>query len=277
MRADLHIHTTFSDGELTPAQAAQKAFEAGLDAFAVTDHDECRGCAAVEAPAGITAVSGIELAAHMDGEVHVLGYGINCGSKALLSYVRSAAESRFERAAEIVWRLSRDGFDIGMDEVQNAAGGRVIGRPHIAAVLQNKGYAASVSEAFERYLSSAAPYYVPQKKLTVERAAALILEAGGWPVLAHPGLLSGAVFGFLLPRLAAMGFWGVEAYHPAHTDGQCAEFESLARLHGLFVTSGSDYHGSFTPRVGIGQETRGSRYLSESLLNIINASEKRTS
>ncbi len=276
MRADLHIHTTFSDGELTPDQAAQKAIDAGLDAFAVTDHDECRGFAALTKAQGITAIAGIELAAQMGAEVHVLGYNIDCRSEALVGHSEKAAVSRLNRAYEIVERLKGGGFEISMDEVLNACGGDVVGRPHIAAVLVNKGYAPSVAAAFERYLGSGAPYYVPQNKITVARAAELILAAGGLPVLAHPGLLSGSVFARLLPKLKEMGFWGIEAYHPAHTDGQCIEFESLARSSGLYVTTGSDFHGSSTPRVGIGEETRCSHYLERSLFILIKESEKRS-
>jgi len=276
MKADMHIHTTFSDGELTPQEVSQKAAAAGLDAFAITDHDECRGSGAIEHLAGVKAIAGIELAAQLNGEVHVLGLNIDCSNEALIAHVEKAASSRLDRAYEIIDRLSRDGITVSMDEVKEACGGDVIGRPHIAAALVKKGYAASVADAFDRYLSKHAPYYVPQKKITVARAAELILAAGGKPVLAHPGLLSGRQLNSLMPQLKELGFWGVEAYHPAHTDGQCIEYESAARQMGLFVTVGSDFHGSSTPRVGIGQEIRMSNYLVESLFILINESEKRT-
>lgn len=274
MKVDLHIHTTFSDGELTPQEVSQRAAAAGLAAFAITDHDECRGFGTLEKTDG--AIAGIELAAHMNGEVHVLGLDINCGNDTLVAHVQKAAHSRVNRAYEIIERLNHDGIAVSMDEVKEACGGDVIGRPHIAAVLVKKGFAATVSDAFDRYLSSHAPYYVPQKKISVSSAAELILGAGGKPVLAHPGLLGGSVLGGLLPQLKEMGFWGVEAYHPAHTDGQCVEYESVARQKKLFVTSGSDFHGSSTPRVGIGEETRSSSYLQESLLILISESEKRS-
>lgn len=276
MRADLHIHTTFSDGELTAQEAAQRASAAGLDAFAITDHDECRGFCALKKTDGITAIAGIELAAYLDGEVHVLGLDIDCGDEALIAHVEKAGGLRRIRAIEIIERLNRDGIMVSMDEVKEVCGGDVIGRPHIAAVLVKNGFAASVTDAFDRYLSSRAPYYVPQKKITVNKAAELILGAGGKPVLAHPGLLGGSVRGSLMPQLKEMGFWGVEAYHPAHTDGQCVEYESMARQMGLFVTAGSDFHGSSTPRVGIGEETRSSSFLKESLLVLIKESEKRS-
>lgn len=270
MRADLHIHTTFSDGELTPDEVAQRAADAKLNAFAITDHDECAGFLALKPVKGVKAIAGIELAADMGGEVHVLGYGINCDSGSLVKHVERAANSRLVRACEIIERLRRDGFEISIDDVRDACGGDVIGRPHIAAVLVKKGYVSSVAEAFDAFLGSCAPYYVPQNKITVARAAALIQEAGGRAVLAHPGLISGSSLTRLMPQLKEMGFWGVEAYHPAHTDGQCIEFVSLARQQGLYVTAGSDFHGSATPRVQIGEERRTSRYLEESLFVLIN-------
>lgn len=276
MKADLHIHTTFSDGELSPEEVAVRASQMGLDAFAITDHDECRGFGALSHSQGTKAIAGIELAAQMDGEVHVLGYHIDCSHPGLVAHAQKAANSRLNRACEIIGRLNTDGFDISTDEVLRACGGDVVGRPHIAAVLVSKGYASTVSEAFERYLGSSAPYYVPQNKISVAQAAQLIADAGGLPVLAHPGLLPGSVFSQLMPKLKGLGFWGVEAYHPAHTDGQCVMFESLARSGGLHVTSGSDYHGSATPRVGIGQESRTSHYLEQSLFVLINESEKRS-
>lgn len=276
MKADLHIHTTFSDGELTPQQVAQSAAAAGLDVFAITDHDECRGFGAINHTNGVRAIAGIELAAQLDGEVHVLGLDIDCTNEALITHVEKAANSRLTRAMEIIERLNRDGMTVSIAEVKEACGGDVIGRPHIASVLVKKGFAASVADAFDRYLSSRAPYYVPQKKITVLRAAQLISEAGGKPVLAHPGLLGGSQLSRLMPQLKEMGFWGIEAYHPAHTDGQCIEYESTARQMGLFVTAGSDFHGSSTPRVGIGEEIRTSYYLEESMFILIKESEKRS-
>ncbi len=276
MTADLHIHTTYSDGELTPRDVARKAAAAGLNAFAITDHDECRGFGEIIKTDGITAIAGIEFAAQLEGEVHVLGLNIDCGNEALMAHVEKAANSRLNRAAEIIERLNRDGITVSMDDVKEVCGGDVIGRPHIASVLVKKGFAASAADAFGRYLSSRAPYYVPRNKITVNRAAELILGAGGKPVLAHPGLLGGSKRNVLISKVKHMGFWGVEAYHPAHTDGQCIEFESMARQAGLFVTAGSDFHGSSTPRVGIGEERRTSNYLEESMLVLINESEKRS-
>lgn len=263
MRMDLHVHTTFSDGDLTPQQVVREAAAAGLCAIALTDHDECRGFAAVDDMMGIGVIAGIELAAQHGGEVHVLGLGIDTGNAALLDHVEKAANARRVRAFAMLDRLFRVGVMIEMEDVESECRGGVIGRPHMAAALVKKGYAETTQEAFEKYLSVKTPYYVPQQRISVAQAAALIRQAQGLAVLAHPGLLGEKVLCMLEPHMKDMGFWGIEAYHPAHSDGQCAEYESIARRRALYVTSGSDYHGSLT-RVLIGGETRGGAFLQES-------------
>jgi predicted metal-dependent phosphoesterase TrpH len=140
-----------------------------------------------------------------------------------------------------------------------------VGRAHIAEALVRKGYAADVKDAFARFLSSRAPYYVPYEKIGVDGAAKMISGAGGLAVLAHPGLMAPGVWDSIYPKLKDMGFWGVEAYHPSHTDGQCREYESLARARGLYVTAGSDFHGGVKPDIALGQEKRGGAYLRESM------------
>lgn len=267
MRMDLHVHTTFSDGELLPQQVVEAASAAGLDAIALTDHDECRAMSALGQEPGIGVIAGIELAAQYGGEVHVLGLGIDWRNAALLEHVHKAAGARRVRASAMLDRLFRVGVVIEIAEVEAQCRGGVMGRPHIASALVKKGYAKNTREAFEKYLSVKTPYYVPQQRIGAAQASALIRQAGGLVVLAHPGLLGAGVMNLLWPHLAEMGFWGIEAYHPAHTDGHCLEYESMARQKGLFVTCGSDYHGSFT-RVGIGGETRGGSYLQKSLYEL---------
>jgi len=264
MRMDLHVHTTFSDGELSPQQAVDAACSAGMDAIALTDHDECRGSSKVSDGCGIIVIPGIEFSSYFDGEVHVLGLGVDCANESLLGYVEKAAKARRARAYAMLERLTKAGVEIGMEEVEAQCVSSVIGRPHLAAVLVDKGYVKTAKEAFEKYLSAKSPYYVQQQRISAARAAELIRQSGGHAVLAHPGLLNESVWNGIKPHLKTLGFWGIEAYHPSHTNGQCKEYESWARQSGLFVTSGSDYHGSYT-KVGIGEETRTSRYLQQSL------------
>ena len=151
-----------------------------------------------------------------------------------------------------------------MADVERAAGGGVIGRPHIARALVEKGYAESVSDAFERFVGRQAPFYVPLEKISAANAAAVILQAGGRPVLAHPGLLKPGIFDALAARMTDAGFWGIEAYHPSHTDGQCRIYESEARRLGLYVTAGSDFHGTLGQGAELGNEKRGGDYLQKS-------------
>ena len=265
MRFDLHIHTTYSDGEYTPQQVVDMAADAGLGGIAITDHDACRGISDIADSRGLTVLAGIEISATYGGEVHVLGLGIDPRSDAVLAHVSKAEKQRHSRAVRIMDMLRASGVDMTLEDVEKASGAGVIGRPHFAAVLVAKGYASSPKEAFSRYLGRHAPFFVPLARVSVRQAADIIANAGGKAVLAHPGLMSGSVCDALVPQLKTLGFWGIEAYHPAHTDGQCRAFESMARSHGLYVTAGSDFHGSVKPGVAIGDERRGGGYLKRSL------------
>ncbi len=265
MRLDLHVHTDFSDGDYSPRQIAQMAAEAGLDGVALTDHDECRGFGALEPAAGLLLIPGIEIAAHEgDSEVHVLGLDIDWRHETMAGYSEKATGRRKRRAQTVTEKLRAAGYDVDMADVEQSAGGGVIGRPHIARALVNKGYAESISDAFERFISREAPFYVPLDKISAADAAAMILKAGGKPVLAHPGLLKPGIFDTLAGQLADAGFWGMEAYHPSHTDGQCRIFESEARRLGLYVTAGSDFHGTLGQGTALGNEKRGGAYLQRS-------------
>ncbi|MFA5674946.1 MAG: PHP domain-containing protein [Christensenellales bacterium] len=265
---DLHVHTTFSDGDLTPVQTVQKAIAAGLDAVAITDHDECRAPGTLSSFSGIGVIPGIELSAQHNGEVHVLGLGIDINNEALRAHIENASNARRVRVYAMIDRLSRAGIAIRPADVEAECRGKIIGRPHMAAALVGKGYAKNINDAFAKYLSDKTPYYVSRRRISVERAAALILNANGLPVLAHPGLLSAGILDSLEPALKALGFWGIEAYHPVHSDSQCAKFECAARQNSLYVTSGSDYHGRLTP-VEIGCETRGGQFLQKSFNALI--------
>jgi len=261
----MHIHTTYSDGDYTPQQVVDMARTMGLDMIAITDHDECRGFGDVSDDDGLSVIAGIEISATHGGQVHVLGLGINPQDSGILAHVTQAEKKRRERATRMA-RLLRDAdIDISLDDVDAVCSVGVIGRPHFAAVLVAKGYASSPKEAFSRYLGRHAPFYVPLERITVAQAADMIIGAGGKVVLAHPGLIKGSVLSDLVPQLGDMGFWGIEAYHPSHTTGQCRQFESMARAHGLYVSTGSDFHGSVKPDVKIGDEKRGGDYLGLSM------------
>ncbi len=152
-----------------------------------------------------------------------------------------------------------------MDDVLDECKGEVLGRPHFAEVLVKNGHVSSNKQAFAQYLNKNAKCFVARGKVDITRAVELIVGAGGKAVLAHPGLISGTVWNKLGGELKALGFWGIEAYHPAHSVGQCREFVSTAKTQGVFVTSGSDFHGNPSTSVGIGQERRGGKYLAKSM------------
>ena len=268
---DLHVHTTFSDGDKTPREVVEMAKEAGLDGIAVTDHDECRGYGEISKSdmEGIRVFAGIEIAAELEAKIHVLGLDIDWQNDVLVSYAQDASEKRQKRAARMLEMINDAGMELAMEEIEQECGGDVLGRPHFAAALVKKGYASSHKEAFVRYLSSHAPFYVPLDRVSAGRAVEMITGAGGKPVLAHPGLVNENVLETLIPQLADLGFWGIEAYHPVHTNGQCVAYAHKARQHGLYVTAGSDYHGSVKKDIRIGQETRGGAYLEKSLQKLL--------
>ncbi len=265
MRLDLHVHTNFSDGDYSPQQIAQMAREAGLDGVAITDHDECRGFGKLEPVPGLILISGIEIAAHEGGsEVHVLGLGIDWRHEAMAGYSERATGRRRRRAQTVTEKLRAAEYDIELADVERAAGSGMIGRPHIARALVEKGYAESVGDAFDRFVGRQAPFYVSLEKISAADAAAMILQAGGKPVLAHPGLLKPGIYDSLAEKLTDAGFWGIEAYHPSHTDGQCRIYESEARRLGLYVSAGSDFHGTLGQGTVLGNEKRGGAYLQKS-------------
>ncbi len=264
MRYDLHAHTTWSDGDRTPAEVAQIAAREGI-AVAITDHDECRGFGEIVGKNyGVPIYAGIELGTRYEGgSVHVLGLGIDWQDQGVIGHITNASKARIRRAEQILEKLRAGGMDVAMSDL--VFSGDIVGRAHIAEALVRKRYATDIADAFSKFLSNHSPYYVPYEKIGVGDAARLINGAGGLAVIAHPGLMAPGAFDALLPQLKDLGFWGVEAYHTSHTDGQCREYESLARSRGLYVTAGSDFHGNVKPDIALGQEKRGGAYLRESM------------
>lgn len=247
--ADLHTHSTASDGQLTPDELVRAAARAGLKALAVTDHDTLDGLDEAE-PAGrgegIEIVPGVEINTDAIGaEVHVLGYYLDRSDPDLNVLLGRLRDNRLRRGEEMVRRLRQIGFDISWDRVRELAQGGVIGRPHVAKTLEEAGCVRTVREAFERLLSPGCPGYVPHLKLKPGEAVREIRKAGGVAVLAHPGQLLDRVEGLagLVGELIADGLQGLEVYHPDHDRDTSARLAALACSLGLLVTGGSDYHG----------------------------------
>ncbi|MCX6011220.1 MAG: PHP domain-containing protein [Chloroflexi bacterium] len=245
-RVDLHVHSTTSDGRLSPAEVIREAAERGLVYIALADHDSVDGIAAAKAAAqsfpGLTVIPGIEISTDIpQGEVHILGYFIDYTDPQLLAQLENFKNSRRRRAQAMVAKLDKLGVHIDWQRVLEIAGSSTIGRPHIAQAMLEKDYIASFKEAFDQYLGHGKPAYVEREKMLPAEAAAIIVKARGLPVLAHP-LTSHDPEGLIL-ELKPAGLVGIEAYYKDYSAEEVKRLVGLARRHNLIATGGSDFHG----------------------------------
>ncbi|MFC1951977.1 PHP domain-containing protein [Chloroflexota bacterium] len=245
-KADLHIHSTASDGRLIPAEVVRKAAEQGLAVIAITDHDTVNGIIpALEAARGfpnLKVIPGVEINTDVpNGEAHILGYFLDCTDPELLGTLERLRHSRRRRAQVMIAKLGDMGVHIDWGRVQEIAGYSSIGRPHIAQAMLEKGYIASFKEAFIKYISRGGPAYVEREKITQAGTVELILQAKGLPVLAHPLTINDPET--MIVGLKAAGLVGIEAYYGSYTAGEVDRLVSLANKHNLIATGGSDYHG----------------------------------
>ena len=258
---DLHAHTTASDGSLSPTELVTKAADLGLAALAVTDHDTLGGLPEAAQAAfrrGLTFVPGVELSVEdSEGRFHLLGYLFDSEDAALHDTLARLRESRARRNAQMAQKMAALGLPVTMDDVRAEAGedAEVIARPHFAQALIKKGVVGSVKEAFDRYLSTGKPLYLPKDVLTPADAIRLLHNAGGIAVMAHPGLIA-LGDDALAQRIESLardaGMDGIEAYYSQHSPAQTARFRALAERLGLVVTGGSDFHGTAKPHVPLG-------------------------
>lgn len=262
-RVDLHLHTSVSDGVLSPSRIVRYAKEKGLRAIAITDHDTIDGNGEAldeGAKLGLEVIPGVEISAQFDvGSMHILGFFIDIGNKELREKLSLLQETRAKRNPKMVQKLRELGMEISYDEVLHASGGGQVGRPHFAQVLMKKGYVNTVQEAFDRYLGKGAPAYVDKFRFDPKEAMGLIREARGIPVLAHPFTLhipSPHQLNALLFELVQLGLMGIEISYPEHTKEQISLYKGLAEKHGLLVTGGSDYHGIEANKGEIGVGSR---------------------
>ncbi len=244
MVADLHVHTIASDGRYTPAEVLQQAALAGLSYLAITDHDTLDGLLAITgAPSGgPLVIPGIEFSTDLpDCEVHILGYLFDPDNGELKRQIGIIAHNRLSRAERMIAKLATLGYPVGYDRVLAIAGdASSVGRPHVAAALVEAGYFPDVAAAFDAVLNRDRPGYVPHYKLTPAATVALIKDAGGLAVLAHPGLVGDDA---VVRAMLDLGMDGVEVYHPSHDEEATARYLAMATARGLIVTGGSDYHG----------------------------------
>ena len=242
-QADLHLHSTASDGQYTPTELVRLALGEGLRAIALTDHDTTDGIdEALKAAQGtaLTVIPGVEISTDVPGkyEVHILGYYIDHRYVPLQERLRSMRESRLSRARKMWERLGQIGCPVSWERVLALAGDGSVGRPHIAQALLEAGYVESVQDAFQRYVGLGALAYIPRPKLLPQQAVQLILAAGGLPVLAHPSKVIQHI-----PALVKAGLVGLEVYYNRYPEAEQRFLAGLAQKCNLIATGGSDFHG----------------------------------
>jgi 3',5'-nucleoside bisphosphate phosphatase len=244
MFADLHLHTSFSDGTYSPEELTAHGRRHGLAALGLTDHDTTEGCARMAEAcrlAGIEFIPGTELTAQKDGnELHLLGYFIDPQNPVLLRELAKFQEARQNRIREMVARLNEAGIPLTAESVFKLARCRSPGRPHVARALVQGKFCASMDEAFERFMKKHRPAWVPKFKMSALQGIELIHQAGGLAVMAHPGLNRTDE---IIPELVEAGLDGIECFHSKHSSAVSERYLKLAERFGLLVTGGSDCHG----------------------------------
>lgn len=257
-QVDLHIHSTASDGSLTPTQLVRHAGRLGLQVIALTDHDSTAGVSEARAAGqtyGVEVIAGVEINTDVSkAEIHVLGYFVDTDHAELNEQLARIREGRVGRARKMAEVLTGMGAPVRFERILEIAGEGSVGRPHVAQALVEAGHAHGYRDAFERFIGRNSPAYVERMKFTPAEACALIRRAGGLPVLAHPvfydkyGAIKSAIdLDELLPQMITAGLAGLEAYYPNY-DAVTHEFLlGIARRYGLLVTGGTDFHG---PRTG---------------------------
>lgn len=247
MIADLHIHTTASDGRLSPVEIVQQAEQAGLNYIAITDHDtvaayaELKTAGYLQGTDKVVIIPGIEFSTDLpQREVHILGYGIDIDSGRLADQLDIIRADRLKRSQLMVSKLKQLGYVIDYQRVLAIADqAQSVGRPHIAKALVEAGYFTTIAAAFDQVLSHNSPAYVPHFKLTPEQVIRLINQANGSAILAHPGLIGDDS---LVLELVKAGIQGLEVYHPEHDQAASEKYLAIANKYNLKITGGSDFH-----------------------------------
>ena len=261
---DLHIHSTASDGSFSPLEILALAQKAGVRAISLTDHDSIAGIKEIlknihNYP--LEFISGVEISCEPPeifknlGSIHLLGYGFSIYDRGLNQVLDKAVKAREKRNPRIIEIVNSLGFDISLAEVEERFGADQAGRPHIAELMKEKGYVDSFREAFDKYLGKGRPAYVEKFKISCEDAIQIVLDSGGLPVLAHPGLLEfNKTRGLedFIDVLAGFGLQGVEVFYTDHDDEKREYLKKLAHDRKLLTTGGSDFHGKFNQGVKLG-------------------------
>jgi predicted metal-dependent phosphoesterase TrpH len=245
-QVDLHTHSTYSDGLLSPAMLVEEAASRGIRILALTDHDTVAGIGEARVAGerlGVEIIPGVELSAALPGggEVHLLGYFVDVEDSDFLAQLAGYARARSERMERMVERLNRIGAPVAIERVREIAGHGTVGRPHLGRALVEAGYAEDLSDAFARFIGGGKPAFVPRPRVDPRDAIALVWAAGGVPVLAHPFSTGGVES--VLDRLLPAGLAVMEVDYGEYTPEDREILRQIAARRGLIATGGSDYHG----------------------------------
>jgi len=245
-RVDLHLHTTYSDGRLTPGELIQIAAEQGISVIAITDHDTVNGIEpalqAMECFPYVTVIPGVEINTDVhQGEVHILGYFIDYKNKPLLDTLDSLRSSRKDRAQKMLDKLNKMGIHIEWERILELADGGSVGRPHIAQALYEGQHVSTLQDAFERYIGRNGPAYAERDRLSPKQAVELIIKADGLPVIAHPASIKN--LDQMIVDLKQSGLAGIEVYYDNYDKDTIERLRKLAEKHDIIATGGSDFHG----------------------------------
>ncbi len=264
---DLHIHSTASDGSLSPFEIVAASAEAGLAAISITDHDSIDGCRQLiesPRPLPLNFLTGVEISSAMpadfslSGSLHILGYDVDINNDRLRRSLAEQQAARNHRSPKIIERLNDLGISLSLEDVYPFARGNQIGRPHIARAMVKLGVVTTIEEAFDLYIGRQGPAYVDKARIPCDQAMELLREAGGVPVLAHPGLIptrNADELEALINLLKKMGLKGLEVFYPDHSAEQVEACQELAARYHLLLTGGSDFHGALNPQIKLGRGT----------------------
>lgn len=277
MKIDLHIHTNYSDGTLTPEELVDSAIEVGLDTIAITDHDNVAAYYVAkkyveENGKQLRIIPGIEINTfYKKQEIHVLGYFMDFENQEFKAMIEKQRKARKVQAQEIAKRLKKIGLNVSYEDIKKCViENGSIGRPHIAKAITQKGGTSSITEAYNKYIHDGTSVYVQRKTVTPHEAVEIIYDAGGIPVIAHPCDVENAEE--LIEELISYGLRGVEAYHRKHTPAMIEYFCSIAEKYDLVITGGSDFH---SPSLYTGQSFLGKNFVPPKVFEELELEKKR--
>ena len=273
---DLHCHSIFSDGTCSPEELVALAEQGGLTALALTDHDTTAGLdrfMTAGETSSVETIPAIELSAEFGRiPLHILGYFLDTENPALQEALTWVREGRAQRNFQMLEKLNTLGYDLTMDEIRKHAGDELVGRPHFAAVLMERGHFKHPNKIYQQLLGKDKAAYVNRRRLSPERCVELICGAGGVAAIAHPGQmkLTSNKLRRLIRQLLPHGLGGLEVLHPSHKEHQVLAFERICVELGLAVTGGTDFHGALTPDLRLGTGF-GTLHVSDPLLDKLRA------